>query len=607
MIRNRIVCVSLFGAALSGVGIPVVAQTTSVVSVNAGGTVDLLPSSTPSISSDGRFVAFVSFNALDPVPQDQNNRLDVFVHDQQTGATERVSINSAGFGANDASFSPSVSSDGRFVAFGSIAVNLGGNDTNGVQDIFVHDRQTGMTERISIDSAGAEANGESARPSISADGRFVAFRSDATNLVAGDANGLRDVFVHDRQSDTTQRVSVDSAGVEGNGSCGNPSISADGRFVAFGSFATDLVAGDTNSAGDVFVHDRQSGATERVSVDSAGVQGNATSHDDVSATSTPTISSDGRFVAFASSATNLVPSDTNGVRDVFARDRQAGATQRVSVDSAGAQGNAAVEFDASISPDGRFVAFSSVANNMVPGDTNVREDVFVHDRQTGATQRVSVDSAGIQGDRTSRDPSISSNGEFVAFESDSRNLDPVDTNNVNDIFVRDPRHIAACRAGTVNGGSGPVTDVLMLNGGTGIVSASTGAPIEFQLDAAPNGPGGPGNSLARYVLWIWLGFPANAFDLSAGGSALGCTVNPTPFHPAAAPQAFRCLRGTGLPNAVCRGVSERTAPARAPWTIRRNQGFAHPFVLTLQGVLEDAGAANPSGFSVTNAVSLVVQ
>ncbi len=196
------------------------------------------------------------------------------------------------------------------MAFQSFATNLVSGDTNGQLDVFVHDRQSGATERVSVDSG----NNGSYAYSISADGRCVAFSSDANNLVSGDTNGDSDVFVHDRQSGATERVSVDSAGAQGNLDSNSPSISADGRYVAFWGWASNLVSGDTNATADVFVHDRQNGATERVSVKSAGAQGNGRSDD-------PSISADGRCVAFHSWATNLVSGDTNATEDVFVRDR----------------------------------------------------------------------------------------------------------------------------------------------------------------------------------------------------------------------------------------------------------------------------------------------
>src|SRR5438094_720699 len=230
------------------------------------------------------------------------------------------------------------------------------------------------TVRVSVASDGTEGNDVSLGSALSADGRFVAFDSAATDLVAGDTNGVSDVFVHDRQTGTTERVSVASDGAQGNGSSGlvtfafPPALSADGRFVAFVSFATNLVASDTNGATDVFVHDRQTGTTERVSVASDGAEGNA-------ASAGPTLSADGRFVAFHSAATNLVPGDTNGATEVFTHARHTAPPDRSGV----------ITFSAApaLSADGRFVAFHSTGSNLVAGDTNGATDVFVHDRQTG--------------------------------------------------------------------------------------------------------------------------------------------------------------------------------------------------------------------------------
>jgi len=230
------------------------------------------------------------------------------------------------------------------------------------------------TERVSVDSGGLQGNSWSSTPSISSDGRFVAFRSVASNLVSGDTNSTWDIFVHDRQTSQTTRVSVDSGGLQGNGRSQSTSISSDGRFVAFHSRASNLVPGDTNGTYDIFVHNRQTGQTTRVSVDSGGLQGNSLSE-------MSSISSDGRFVAFESYASNLVPGDTNGEADIFVHDRQTGQTTRVSVDSGGLQGNNHSDGPMSISSDGRFVAFQSEATNLVPGDTNGRTDIFVHDRQ----------------------------------------------------------------------------------------------------------------------------------------------------------------------------------------------------------------------------------
>ena len=426
---------TLFLAALFGLLLLVTLQIASaapgdieLVSVDSSGNQGNSNSYVPSISGDGRFVAFES-TASNLVSGDTNGTADIFVHDRQTGTTSRVSVDSSGSQGNAASLNPSISGDGRFVAFRSVASNLVSGDTNGNYDVFVHDRQTGTTSRVSVDSSGNEGNSASSDPSISSDGRFVAFTSFASNLVSGDTNSAFDIFVHDRQTGTTSRVSVDSSGNEGNSASSDPSISSDGRFVVFGSFASNLVSGDTNGIYDVFVHDRQTGTTSRVSVDSSGSQGNDLSYN-------PSISDDGRFVAFGSTASNLVSGDSNGKYDVFVHDRQTGTTSRVSVDSSGNQGNNHSYYP-SISGDNRFVAFYSDASNLVSGDTNSFGDTFVHDRQTGTTSRISVDSSGNEGNSISNNenPSISGDGRFVAFTSYASNLVSGDTNGLPDIFV----------------------------------------------------------------------------------------------------------------------------------------------------------------------------
>jgi Tol biopolymer transport system component len=349
------------------------------------------------------------------------------------GQTTRISVSSTGGQANGHSGSPAISADGRYVAFHSAATNLVLGDTNGSEDIFVHDRVTAETARVSVSTGGGQANGGSASPAISADGRYVAFHSWATNLVPGDTNGVDDIFVHDRVTGETARVSVSSDGAQANSDSWSPAISADGCYVAFHSRANNMVPGDTNNAWDIFVHDRATGATSRVSVSSAGAQSNGLSR-------SASISADGRYVAFSSTAANLVPGDTNGLDDIFVHDRATGETARVSVSSDGAQatGFSQGSFWPAISADGRHVAFSSTATNLVPGDTNDVTDIFVHDRVTGETARVSVSFDGAQATGgESWWSSISADGRYVAFQSGATNLVLGDTNFVIDVFVRD--------------------------------------------------------------------------------------------------------------------------------------------------------------------------
>ncbi|MBE9566863.1 MAG: PD40 domain-containing protein, partial [Proteobacteria bacterium] len=280
----------------------------------------------------------------------------------------------------------SVSADARFVAFDSEAANLVPGDTNWVADIFVRDRQAGTTERVSLTSSGQAGSADSWRPSISGDGRFVAFMSFAPDLVPDDANSSWDIFVRDRQRGATELVTVGADGMPGAGHSWWPSISADGRCVAFESEAADLVPGDTNERMDIFVRDRTARTTERVSVSTQGAEAEADSFQ-------PAISPDGRFVAFMSYASNLVPGDSNGRADVFVHDRLTGETERVSVSTEDDQADADAKMPA-ISLDGRFVTFESYASTLVSGDTNARIDIFVRDRTAGTTERVSVSSIG---------------------------------------------------------------------------------------------------------------------------------------------------------------------------------------------------------------------
>jgi Tol biopolymer transport system component len=265
------------------------------------------------VSGDGRYIAFITYEQL--TPEDTNTALDVYLWDALALTYERISVPSGGGSSNSTSNRPSISADGRYVAFQSLATNLVAGDTNGQFDIFVRDRVAGTTTRVSVSSTGAQATGSSTAPKISADGTVVAFQSTAFDLVANDNNGAADAFVRDLTASTTTRVSVRTAGGEADAGSGGPVLSGDGHFVAFTSSATNLVSDDTNGAVDVFVHDRTTGITERVSVSSTGVQAN-------NASSAPAISHDGRFVAFATSATNLVPNGGSSGA-IVVRDREA--------------------------------------------------------------------------------------------------------------------------------------------------------------------------------------------------------------------------------------------------------------------------------------------
>jgi cysteine-rich repeat protein len=255
----------------------------------------------PRLSADGNLVAFVS-GATNWVPADGNGVDDVFVRDRAAGTTERVSVASSGDEADGSSAELSIhlSSTGRFVVFTSDATNLVPRDTNGVADVFVRDRATGTTERVSVSSTGAEGNSRSSGGKVSEDGRFVAFSSDATNLVESDTNGVSDVFVRDRRTGATERVSLSSTGVEGDGGSFAGGISADGQVVSLTSNATNLVAGDTDCASDVFTHDRRTHATVRHNLLLDGREADVGCHAFFRPDIGSSITADGRFVGFAS-------------------------------------------------------------------------------------------------------------------------------------------------------------------------------------------------------------------------------------------------------------------------------------------------------------------
>ena len=455
---------------------------TELVSINRVGTDSGNGESfVPTLSADGRFVAFVS-TATDLVATHTSGAGDVFVRDLQTGTTTLVSVNSAGTASgNGASESPAISANGRFVAFVSRASDLVANDTNDNYDVFVRDLQTGTTTLVSVNQAGTASGNRASgatdstspfgpvvhQPVITADGRFVAFVSMASDLVASDTNSSTDVFVRDLTTETTTLVSVNSAGTDsGKGSSSNAVMSADGRFVVFVSMASDLVASDTNSSTDVFVRDLTTETTTLVSVNSAGTDSGKGRFSDGSFN--PTLSSNGRFVAFESSASDLVATDTNETRDVFVRDLTTETTTLVSVNSGGTdsgKGGAGGSFGAVMSADGGFVAFVSTASDLVASDTNETIDVFVRDLQTGITTLVSVNSAGTDsGNSSSFDAVMSADGRFVAFASLARDLVATHLNGERDVFVRDLQ-------------TGTTTRVSVNSGGTGSGNNDSGSPM----------------------------------------------------------------------------------------------------------------------------------
>ena len=325
-------------------------------------------SSSGSISGDGNYVTFASF-ANNLVTNDINNQGDIFIYNRLNQTTELVSVASDGTQANGLSLFSAVSDNGRYVAFESMADNLVANDNNGLGDIFVRDLIEQTTVRINIANDGTQANGYSSLGSISDDGRYISFASDATNLVLGDTNGQTDIFVHDLRGKTTERINISDSGVQANGNSGFSSISGDGRYVVYESDANNLVLGDTNEQKDIFIYDRIESNTERVSIGDGDIQSNGDSRAAV-------VSDDGRYVAFQSEANNLVADDTNEQVDIFIRDREGSqTTKKIEVNS----------FPI-LSGNAQSVVFNSSLSNLVAGDTNGTGDVFVLDLEVSETE-----------------------------------------------------------------------------------------------------------------------------------------------------------------------------------------------------------------------------
>jgi Tol biopolymer transport system component len=385
----------------------------SVASPAAGGGVR--PAEDAVMTPNGRYVAFVTPAAL--VPGDTNESFDIFVRDVRRGVTTRVSVSSGGRQSNGDSVNPAISANGRYVAFASLATNLVPGDTNGEglatgQDVFVRDLWTATTTRVNVSTGGDQAfDRNSGSPSISGNGRYVVFETSAGNLVPGDTNGTLDIFERDRWTGTTRRISVRGRGTQADGSSVEAEITPDGRYATFTSEATNLVPGDSNGTWDVFVRDRRTARTTRVSESSRGEQANWPSE-------YPSISANGRYVTFSSVASNLVPGDANDTNDIFLHDRRTGSTTLESRSSTGEQGNYGHTYppNPTTSTNGRYITFASAATNLVPGDTNDTSDVFVRDRLRGSTARVSVTDAGAQLDTDSGSPSITADGRAVLFD-----------------------------------------------------------------------------------------------------------------------------------------------------------------------------------------------
>jgi len=419
--------VVLSGGLARGQGCPV-----ELASPALGGATPTGGSIAAAISADGDCVVFESL-ASNLVPGDTNGHKDVFHYRRSTGVLTRVSVSSAGLEANADCYLAAISGHGSTVVFTTKA-NLDPRDTDAADDVYLHDVDTGRLLWVSGSATDARPDGPSTLPRLSANGRFVAYQSQAANLVPGDTNGVDDIFVFDRLTRRTARVNVGPDGSQANDASSGASPSADGRFVAFASRATNLIpGGDLNgSNADVFVHDRSLGRTWLVSVDHQGLQRS------VGYSQNPWISGDGRRVAFLSTA-GLVPGNPAGKQadvDIFVFDADLGTSRIVSVSTAGAFADK-ISSAPTLSLDGRCVAYGSRATNLVPGDTNGFEDVFVHDLLLAETRRASTSASGAEGNASSFRPGISADGTAVCFDTTASNLLAAPTHALQKILVQD--------------------------------------------------------------------------------------------------------------------------------------------------------------------------
>ncbi len=409
---------------------PLTAQTATRVSVGPGGVEGNGDSLNPSMDFSGNLVAFDS-SANNLVPGDVNGFHDIFLRNRSLGSTSLVSLNTIGLQANGGCSTPSINQDGSFISFQSTATNLVSGDVNGRMDVFLRDLTTGVTTLVSVSSAGLQGNANSYNSIISGDGRYVAFISDATNLVAGDTNGATDVFVRDTMLGVTWRASMSSFGTQGNSNSGvnGYDLSVSGRYVAFPSTSSNLVPNDTNQTDDIFLHDNFTGQTILVSRGLGGVPANSASY-------YPCFARDGSVVGYISTASNLVVGDNNGKNDAFVCYVPMGATERASVNTVGVEGNDHTD-KIGMSEDGSSWILISNARNLVQGDHNGKRDAFV--RRNQVTTLISANMSGDLGnDHTGYwYPTVSFNGRIAAFDSDATNLVPGDTNSRRDTFVRD--------------------------------------------------------------------------------------------------------------------------------------------------------------------------
>jgi len=466
--------------------------TTTRISLTSSGQQVAGANQNPSVSADGSVVVFESLAPL--LQTDNNGKADIYLVDIVSGDVELISVDSDGIVGNAASNYPTISANGRYIAFESAASNLVGSDSNKAVDVFLHDRQTGDTIRVSVKSDGSQGDSFSQHPAISADGSAIAFESKATNLVANDTNGLVDIFVRDRVAGATERVSVAGSDTQANGPSESPTLSGDGKFVAFRSIAGNLVAGDSNGKYHIYLRDRTQTQTTRLTQTTDGELANGDSD-------APSISADAVYVAFESDSTNLTTADFNGLRDIYVLDRKYQEhnnppfARMVSPSLENAYSS-----NAAISSDGRYVVYSYRANNVnqiLVGDTqygrfnNVSVATYIPPW---------IAPYGQAGNGSSANPSISADGRFIVFDSVATDIALGDTNNKDDVFLHDrgayqcfgfyPDIFVFPTQVTIKGSA--ASEVIIGNSKNNIINGGKGDDIICGLDGNDNIKGGDG-------------------------------------------------------------------------------------------------------------------
>ncbi len=579
------------------------------------------------VSDDGD-VAFKTVEAL--VPADTNGAKDIYVRDFDTGTYELVSVDSFGVVGNAFSACPTISDNSRYVAFDSRATNLVPGDTNDDDDVFRHDRQTGTTIRVSVDNSGNQVTGDSVFPAISGDGRYVVFGSRSTDLVAGDVNGQRDLYRHDCDTNENILVSQSTAGVQGDADAGfGGASSADGQTIVFQSVSANFVAGDTNGVNDIFVRHVASGITERVSVDAFGVETLAgTSNRE------PDISGDGSTVVFISNAVTLVPGDSNGGQDAFIKDIGTGAIEIATQNTYGEQQNFSTNMlGVHASTDGQIVVFDTSSTNLHRGTPDARSRIFWRNRAT-TVQLTSVtpDRGAWCGDRQINilGTGFTTVEDTVVWFDWLSNLDRTATvvsvdpgrivirvpsggvGAINDIVVscssgggglRDSFEYLwdyiDCRFGNTNIAAGTLEDVLTINGSPGVGDeriVSVGLSQPFSMDMAV-----PSSRISsRFVLYAYSGEPT-ALTAAPLGFDLGLFSFTLPF-----------LGGT--PVAIWNNFGHQVLlgdpdfPSDpAPTQVFSSGGLNQPRTVTFQAIIQDDNARVSEGASISNAVVLKVE